>query len=402
MAPLAAAPPSHRTAGAATPRRLSSLDGLRGVAAVVVVLHHVLLVVPVLASAGAPGHDHGPFRWLVNSPLHLFWAGEEAVVVFFVLSGCVLTLAVLRVSSTPWRAYYPSRLLRLYLPVVASVGFALVLALTVPRSAPDQRSRWMNIHDDEVSVVSVLRTATLLGNADNLNSVLWTLRWEVVFSLALPLYVWIARRVVRSGLVLAALAIAASVAGSLSASTPVKYLPIFMLGVVLAVHLREVQSVFDRLRRRWSWALPGLGALSLLLVTIGWWWPWPGPTGNLVLATRPVVLVACTLIVALALVARWSWLESPVVAWLGRISFSLYLVHEPIVVSVAYLLPTQSVWLVGPIAVPLAVAAAAVFYRFVESPSHRAARAVARWCRGSGAQTVRAAEGPVTADRVER
>jgi peptidoglycan/LPS O-acetylase OafA/YrhL len=402
MTPLAAAPPSHRAVGDATPRRLSSLDGLRGVAAVVVVLHHVLLVVPLLAFAGAPGHEQTSFRWLSHSPLHLLWAGEEAVVVFFVLSGCVLTLAVLRASPTPWRAYYPSRLVRLYLPVVASVGFALTLALTVPRSAPDQRSRWMNMHDDEVSVLSVIRTATLLGNADTLNSVLWTLRWEVVFSLALPLYVWIARRVVRSGLVLAALTIAASVVGSLSNSTPLTYLPIFMLGVVLAVHLGRVQSVVDRLRHRWPWALPALGALSLLLVTTRWWWPWQGPTGDPVLSTRPTVLAACTLVVALALVTRWSWLESPAVAWLGRVSFSLYLVHEPVVVSVAYLLPTESAWLVGPIAVPLSVAAAALFFRVVEAPSHRAARAVARWCRGSRAQPERAVEASVTAARVER
>jgi peptidoglycan/LPS O-acetylase OafA/YrhL len=64
---------------------------------------------------------------------------------------------------------------------------------------------------------------------------------------------------------------------------------------------------------------------------------------------------------------------------LGRRSFSLYLVHEPIVVSVALLLGGRAPAPVTlAIALPFALAAAALFFRVVESPSHRFARAVSR------------------------
>ncbi len=78
--------------------RWKGLDGLRGLAAIVVVLHHSLLTSPSLALAyfGGPKAPVGSPSWLLTyTPLHLVWAGPEAVLVFFVLSGFVLTLPVL-------------------------------------------------------------------------------------------------------------------------------------------------------------------------------------------------------------------------------------------------------------------------------------------------------------------
>ena len=75
--------------------RLSSLDGLRGVAALIVVVHHSMLVSPNLAAAYYGGEVEGLAANIVTySPLHLLWGGKEAVVVFFVLSGLVLVLAM--------------------------------------------------------------------------------------------------------------------------------------------------------------------------------------------------------------------------------------------------------------------------------------------------------------------
>jgi peptidoglycan/LPS O-acetylase OafA/YrhL len=60
--------------------------------------------------------------------------------------------------------------------------------------------------------------------------------------------------------------------------------------------------------------------------------------------------------------------------WLGSRSFSLYLVHEPVVVSVAMVLKTTQPLNVGLVAIPLALLAAEVFFRLVERPSHRFSR----------------------------
>ena len=82
--------------------RIASLDGLRGLAAATVLFTHVLL-------AGIAFHAYDAR----DAPV---WAGNVAVGVFFVLSGFVLTLPSTRRAEN-WVAYYPARLLRLYLPV---------------------------------------------------------------------------------------------------------------------------------------------------------------------------------------------------------------------------------------------------------------------------------------------
>ena len=112
--------------------RLSSLDGLRGIAALIVVAHHASLLVPAISAAYlTPGG--GPVAgsvawWFTYTPLKLLTAGPEAVIVFFVLSGFVLTLPLLSGRPFDWMAYYPRRIVRIGLPTLCSLLFAAAIA----------------------------------------------------------------------------------------------------------------------------------------------------------------------------------------------------------------------------------------------------------------------------------
>ena len=69
-------------------RKLMELEALRGVAAVIVLFHHFLLVVaPRLHGRNFPDD----LIALVRTPLFALVNGSAAVAIFFVLSGFVLT-----------------------------------------------------------------------------------------------------------------------------------------------------------------------------------------------------------------------------------------------------------------------------------------------------------------------
>ncbi|QKS88052.1 acyltransferase family protein [Curtobacterium flaccumfaciens] len=347
--------------------RIGSLDGLRGVAAAVVLIHHGLLVVPTLSDGNNGQPIPANRAWLVDTPLHVFWAGGEAVFVFFVLSGFVLTLPALR-RAQDWIAYYPSRLLRLYIPVIASVGLALALFLLVPRTPEAGASGWLLRHVEPLTAGGLLGDLTLVAPT-RLNSPLWSLTWEVAFSLLLPLFVLIAKATHRVWWLTAIAALLLSALGRQYREDWLMYLPMFLLGSALAAGWERIPEI----RRGPGWVLAGLAVLG---ITFEWWLP-----RSLVGIHVPMVVVASAGLIVL-LCGKWLPAErvmlGPVPRALGRLSFSLYLVHEPITVSVAYLLPTSVPWLTMLVAIPVAVVVAGLFARLVELPAHRLAKRVAR------------------------
>jgi len=347
----------------------------------VVVLHHCLLVVPGLSAAYLPGGTVPPgLRWATFSPLHLFWAGGEAVMVFFVLSGLVLTLAVERSARFRWRSYYPSRAVRLYLPVIASVLLALALALLVPRGSGSGRSTWTALHDSPPTLLGILGDMTLLPGTDYLNSPLWSLRWEVLFSLLLPLYVTIARRSGRWWPLLGLVTIGASELGVLLDVAPITYMPVFMLGCLVGTRYDSISRRAASLREEHPRSTAVLLVASALGLTSAWW-SQPLLGAGSTAASWPVVLVAAALVVVLSVVSPTlaRTLQSRAWAWLGTISFSLYLTHEPIVVTIALLLPPDAVGWTTLLALPLSLLAAQAFFALVERPSHQLAAKVAAW-----------------------
>lgn len=174
--------------------RVACLDGVRGVACLAVVVYHCVMTGPGSpVDAGVANAAPWSLPWLIGrSPLHLLWDGTFAVYVFFALSGYVLTLQMGKADAWAWTRYYPRRLLRLYLPVVGSILFAGACAALVPRVSEPSESGWMTEHVG--TSLSNGFVGVLLVHNVRLNSVLWSLHWEVIFSLLLPLAVLVARR----------------------------------------------------------------------------------------------------------------------------------------------------------------------------------------------------------------
>lgn len=350
--------------------RFTALDGLRGLAALIVVIHHCLLVSRELAAAvhtDGQGELEPWVWWTTFTPLHLLWAGQEAVYLFFILSGFVLMLPFLGDGVSGWASYYSKRLIRIYLPVWASLIFAMLLACITPRVASPSLSSWVNLHDQ---VPDLLRDMLLLGGVSSLNSPLWSLQWEMLFSLLLPLYLIVAIRVRSCWLLsIAGLLVVIALGNILYTSLPV-FMPMFGIGALMAVGRHDLD--------RWGRHLGGCGWVFMFVAAV------PLLCARWMYPQLPVVIALATVGGALVLFAFTAWRPTirlgnrRVLRWLGLRSFSLYLVHEPIILSVTYTFRSSDPVLVGLFALPLSLATAEIFFRLVERPSHRLAGVVGR------------------------
>ncbi|QTX05741.1 acyltransferase family protein [Agromyces archimandritae] len=356
--------------------RLASLDGLRGLAAVVVLVHHTLLLVPGLAAPyfGQPTPP-GLASILVHTPLHLAWAGTEAVFLFFVLSGLVLARSA-GSAGFSWAGYFPSRIVRLYLPVAAGVLFALAVILLLPRTGPTE-SAWLASRPDGYTPGGIVKDLILIGGSSDTVSPLWSLQWEVLFSLLLPVYLYASRRMPVA--LQFAICIAASVAGNIVGNTSLKYLPMFGLGVALAAVWDRIPALVARIPHRIAPLVWTLFTLACLVVAGSWWYLVPvlGLGRASAVTLGPVLLAIVGLVIAAVHAPGIrTLLSSRLFRRLGAISFSLYLVHEPLVIAVGHMLPHPEFALL--LTVPVSLAVAWAFQRLIELPAHRLARRVRR------------------------
>ncbi|UDY36238.1 acyltransferase family protein [Dermatobacter hominis] len=345
---------------------LPGLDGLRGVAVVVVVAFH----------AG--------FERMVG--------GYLGVSTFFTLSGFLITSLLLnearRTDTVALRSFWGRRFRRL-LPA-ALVTLAAVVALFGPLVATaDQRLTMRG--DVLASLFDVANWHDILtGNsyaelftAPSPVLHFWSLSIEEQFYLFFPLILlglWVASRGRRAWLAggLATLAVASVLEpfvfdmsdDRIYFGTDTRAAEL-LLGALLAVLLSH--EPFRRrlaLRLRWRSTAIWLGAAALA-VQAWWWWSLPQTASWLYRGGFALYAVlTCTVITAAALpsgpmraVMSWAPLR-----WIGGRSYGIYLIHWPIFLTVRQLWPDLDRWTSTILAVSITVGLAILSYRFVEQP----------------------------------
>jgi peptidoglycan/LPS O-acetylase OafA/YrhL len=381
--------------------RITSLDGLRGAAAFLVLVHHSLLLVPALVQPyrepGVAVEVGSAGWWFTYTPIHSVWDGGSAVMVFFVLSGFVLVTPIVRGRGVKWRSFYPARLIRLYLPVWAAIVLALIIIALAPH-VTDGVSSWVAGHEGTFSVVELAKDFTL-ADPGFTNSALWSLRWEVLFSLLLPLYVifalWWKRGLWVKLALLGVLLLAGAATGPANNAYQLGFLfqlPIFAVGVLFAFHWTELRPAVERLQGR---ALAVTWVLAIVAFS-SYWLVYAFGTfdgqGMVVVAARALqVAGAAALVVLSAKTGVWSaFLNTHTLQWLGTRSFALYLVHEPIVATAGKLAAVWGlpIWLAILAAIAVALIVAEIFFRLIERPSHRFSKFVAARLSRSGNTSV--------------
>jgi peptidoglycan/LPS O-acetylase OafA/YrhL len=340
-----------------------ALEGLRAVAALLVVFHHA--------------RSHSLWGWL---------EGWNGVTLFFVLSGFLITTLALReeeaLGALRWRAFVVRRVFRIIPVYLVSLALYVVVMIVVGIGASHRGSfvhavPWYVSPFPEVPFFS--RTHIVFSLA-------WSLGIEEKFYLLWPLLAFVLlRRRARGRLGVAlvlALVLQLPIAFSSGGRALAPYTAILM-GCVLAF-LMHNRSTFARLSRLGS-TLFFLGAAALLVVVHGLTHVFnPTAPGFRVAAAwyyLPYSLAAALVVCALALRAPGSgWLESAPMRFVGRVSYPLYLLHPLGLAAAAIVvapggLVTELVYLAVGLVASLVLAYA--IHRLVEKPLIRSGKRIA-------------------------
>jgi len=348
--------------------QLDALDGLRGVAVLIVVLSHLsnadLYLVPGLDFRGT---------------------GKSGVYLFFALSAFLLTKPLLgddfdARDPRGWVRYALRRILRIF-PLYWLVLF----------------SNWAFAQWAPTRAMPSLTTDEFIGHLllQQGKGVYWTIPVEVTYYLVLP-WVALAYRALRLDLALVSCATAAAIGAALLIWPPAEsakdtlhlgvYLPIFLLGSYAAV----VDARFERLvgqetaLRRIASALVCAGLLGVAALSPA--------VGSAVLGEELpkdwmhrqfLAFGALWGVVVFGAVNGGAALErvlaSKPLRLIGVVSFSIYLWHVPVARSLV-LAQLPGPWLTSWAILLLSIAVGMLSFALIEWPLTRSAR-VARWMR---------------------
>ncbi|MBX3110732.1 MAG: acyltransferase [Fimbriimonadaceae bacterium] len=298
--------------------KIQLLEGMRGLAAVYVFIGHLFL-------------ERFGFRDTKFAPLFQF--GQEAVMVFFLLSGFVIYYSVANKPKIAFGEYFRKRFLRIY-PIYV---LALVLTLFL---TPKNGELWANLLmlQDFKTAKPGVWFATLGGN-----SALWSLSYEWWFyMLFFPIYRFVPdakQRVVAYSLAAAGLALYVVVPNQISLF--LAYFAIWWTGVEIARANRRGERL--SLARQW----PGVAMLAASsAVFLVWTAVAKGQGQPIKLGFHPF-LEARHFGSALAIVVVASMVSAKGKAGLDRVlrpftklapaSYAIYVLHMPLVVHAAYL-----------------------------------------------------------------
>jgi peptidoglycan/LPS O-acetylase OafA/YrhL len=356
------------------PGRIVPMEGLRGVAILMVLLvHHAFQ----FRGWVEPGSWTAVYADLAHS------VGQAGVDLFFALSGyLVYSLAL------AWRrsvgGFIGRRLRRIYPPFLAAMAVYVALFIAMPDQAkwPQGGEIWF-----------LLRSLLLLPGVFEIEPVMtvaWSLSYELAFYLTIPvlaaglrLSAWPRRMRVAA---IAALILCYSAASMIWFPGRLDWIPYelwnrprFLLFAAGMLAWEQFDSSRDRPARPWFQTfavvvMAGAVAACHPLSNVAYQQPWPSITRALLLGAGSFAVIQASFGDAGRLAAALSWKP---LRWLGNCSYSFYLVHSLGVhaagMAAAWWLPAVGwrelgFWAMLPISLAAASMLAVPLYLFVERP----------------------------------
>jgi peptidoglycan/LPS O-acetylase OafA/YrhL len=350
---------------------IPELDQLRGIAALLVVFFHGVAGYYLTSAAGLPVAGNLPRVVLLNA-----YAG---VTLFFVISGFLFTWGALGVERIDWKQFFTNRALRILPMYLLMVAVAFSIA----------RGNW--------SFGELVQDLAGLSNLHHAQSdfdiVIWTISVELQFYLLFPFLIFLLKQRgprLMAGLISVMVMLRLiAYAGGVGLHDSIYYtlfgrLDQFLIGMLVA------WWVF---RRRWltpgqprtvhtAWLLAGLTATVVLMVAVYGLYTHIGWKNNdtIVQVVWPDIegaMWAAFGLLYVALVMRHRPRVLRAVEFAGVISYSIYLLHWPILKGIHHSnwvitwpghLLVSGVITTAVIALPLVIGASILTYNVIEKP----------------------------------
>jgi peptidoglycan/LPS O-acetylase OafA/YrhL len=330
------------------PTSIPGLTGLRGVGAIWVVCFHA---------------QYGRHLPIAQS-------GYLGVDLFFILSGFVLSHAhpVTRWDWTRYRTFLRTRFARIFPMHWAALAFLGLVLVIYPevRAAMPERFRWLSFTSSIFLVQS-----WWWGTPAPWNGPAWSLSTEWLVSIAFPLFLIPARRIIRPGLA------ALSCASCLIAFAVFLFVTNNHVPDVVAPRPAVIKTVCEFAAGCFLYRIYAAGvkinAMTMLagasLIVTGLTFP---ALAMLTVLGFPVLILLATQ--PSNLVTRA--LSSPVMLYLGEISYSIYLLHwialrpsNGLQAALGVRGATSLLWFFGYLT--LVIALSTLTYRLIEVPGRR-------------------------------
>jgi peptidoglycan/LPS O-acetylase OafA/YrhL len=325
--------------------KLVPLEGLRGIAAAIVVMYHLVLGF-TRKGVGVVPHGHGGFDVVIQFGLGML-NGGAAVAVFFVLSGFILSLpfskdrSLVRVAVAMLKRW-PRLAMLTTLACLFAWALIWISQDNYKAAAHVIGTKWMATHGNspieghpDMGWMEALREGLykvfLFGDV-HFDSPLWTMRIELFGSFAIFLAAPILFAIKSWPARLALVALVMCWAGG---TYPITYISDFLVGIVLAMLFAENRMPNFR---NWQAAILGVVAIYLFSFTYEQKLLIHAPIKALLPAgdTSHFVWDASAALMILLLLGNpflkrvfsktWA-------VWLGLLSFPIYLLHGPIMLS---------------------------------------------------------------------
>ena len=327
------------------PSRIAALDGLRGIAILLVMEFHFWIFAPA-------GH-HGTIDRRVDAIIGVGWMGVD---LFFVLSGFLITGVLLNAKSRPhyFRNFYARRVLRIFPVYYGYIIVGLIILANIPAIAKPAQTDFLR--ENQLfywTFTSNLQSFKVISPSSitTTHVQLWSLAVEEQFYLVWPLVALICGRRGLLFVCLAAIVAAPTVRWCLQSDFALEYvvpgsayyltpgrLDALAIGALLAMATRSSPTAAARLRA-WSPLVIATAATALTLI---FFWRGGLRTADNVVGLYGLSLTAVLFGGVVAFVVTRGpghrtlrFLTHPSLTAFGRYSYAMYVVHALVLALLA-------------------------------------------------------------------